>query len=601
MNPPEIFSPEEGLKALKASTYYSYYSEQGSLIFIIFRIEATETKPKWFCPYLYLPKEKKYEKGLSAERLFEVHCYTHRPLYNLQHKPTELHKPLLIVEGEKCVDAVQGKYGDKIWCVSNSGGGGGNLKNSDWTVLKKYKEIYFWPDNDKTGRESLQEFTSLHNADFLEINIENFAPKYDVYDWLQEHPEEDLLEFLRTNNTPHLNLNLKKNSKGQITNCISNLAEIFSKHPEWHQKLRFNKMSKECEVKTPNSILHTAGPIGDAALQDVRLWLARSYDFVQNPHRSDVYENLSCVARLNSYDPLEDMILRLKPWDKKDYFDPKEEWILTPDNEYSMQVIKYWMYDAIRRVFEPGCYQRGVLILESPKEKIGKSYFFKLLAMQDEFHCESHIEIGTDKGAHKLLGSWIIELAELNSVTKANNEETKQFLTQTTDSFRLPYARKVEKFKRRCVIAGTTNKSNYLIDPGEGTRFLPVEVININDKYLKQIVPQMWAQIFYLYKERIEVTLPDSIQEMREKKYDHDIWYDPIMDYLNSLSPNTLYTTLNDVAFNALHLPIEKRDKRVQNRIVECLRKAGWENDRRRVIPGQPPLRAWFRPQKDIK
>ncbi len=64
-----------------------------------------------------------------------------------------------------------------------------------------------------------------------------------------------------------------------------------------------------------------------------------------------------------------------------------------------------------------------------------------------------------------LQNNWIVEIAELSSLNKADNNTVKQIITQTSDEYRAAYARSTEKHKRHSVFFGTTNDMEYLKDP----------------------------------------------------------------------------------------------------------------------------------------
>ena len=80
--------------------------------------------------------------------------------------------------------------------------------------------------------------------------------------------------------------------------------------------------------------------------------------------------------------------------------------------------------------------------------------------------------IGNKDAVERLIGSWIIELGEMQATRKAENEASKSFLSRQTDKVCLPYARKSQFFPKQCVFCATTNNEEFLKDRTGGRRFL---------------------------------------------------------------------------------------------------------------------------------
>ena len=75
-----------------------------------------------------------------------------RPLYNLPELLAAPEKSVLIVEGEKCVQAAQ-KLSDRF-TVTTWSGGAGRWKETDWTPLKN-RTVVLLPDADEPGRDAM--------------------------------------------------------------------------------------------------------------------------------------------------------------------------------------------------------------------------------------------------------------------------------------------------------------------------------------------------------------------------------------------------------------------------------------------------------------
>src|SRR5579862_7844009 len=97
-------------------------------------------------------------------------------------------------------------------------------------------------------------------------------------------------------------------------------------------------------------------------------------------------------------------------------------------------------------------------------------------------------------------GVWIIEIAELDSMTRAEVSKVKGFISRTTDRFRPPYGKRLIESPRQCVFAGSVNHSTYLRDETGGRRFWPVACTRILIHDLARDRDQIWAEAVHRYR-----------------------------------------------------------------------------------------------------
>jgi hypothetical protein len=132
---------------------------------------------------------------------------------------------------------------------------------------------------------------------------------------------------------------------------------------------------------------------------------------------------------------------------------------------------------------------------------------------------------------------WSIELAELDSLTRATADRVKAFVSRATDRFRPPYGSRVIEQPRQSVFAGSVNHSAYLRDETGARRFWPVACMAIDLDALGRDRDQIWAETRqrYLSGEPWWLDTPElhaQAAEAQSQRYTGDPWQQAIEDYI---------------------------------------------------------------------
>lgn len=227
------------------------------------------------------------------------------------------------------------------------------------------------------------------------------------------------------------------------------------------------------------------------------------YSELQGRFRGVTMQNvqayLGILAARYAYNPVLGLIDRYR-WDGVDRL-PELHAILglKEDDTLSRTLLHKWLlqcltlqYNTPDRPFGAD----GVLVLTGP-QGIGKTSFFRRLAMLPFFFKEGAAIDFRDKDSYiRATACWICELGELESTLRRDVEKLKAFLTQTTDEYRLPYARADSHNVRRTSFCGTCNSEEFLIDTTGNRRFWSISVEKIDLEALRQFPSIMlWAQI----------------------------------------------------------------------------------------------------------
>ena len=235
---------------------------------------------------------------------------------------------------------------------------------------------------------------------------------------------------------------------------------------------------------------------------------------------------------------------------------------------------------AVARVMQPGCKADYMVVLEG-QQGSGKSTACAILGGVWFSDSLPDITAGKDAAVH-LNGKWIVEVAEMSALGKAEAAALKAFITRDTERYRPPYGRQEVVAPRQCIFIGTTNKTLYLRDETGGRRFWPVAVGKIDASALAQDRDQLFAEAFAAFQGGAR-WWPDAAFEReyiapeQEARFEQDPWEEPIKEWL---APRR-ECTLSEVAREAVFVQLEKIGTIQSRRIVAILQRLEWRPDRK--------------------
>lgn len=303
---------------------------------------------------------------------------------------------------------------------------------------------------------------------------------------------------------------------------------------------------------------------------------------------NDVGKAISAAADKVRINPVRDYLAGLK-WDGTsriqggldlDGRDRKPwlvEYVGAPDKPVMAAFGMRWLISAVARVFQPGCKVDSMLIFEGPQRARKSSLLRELGTFDNQSYFTDEIaEVGTKDSSQQLHGAWIVELAELDALSRADSSAIKAWLTRQVDRFRPAYAPLVQEFPRSNVFAGTVNPNGvgYLRDPTGGRRFWPVPVGKIDLERIIADKAQLWAEAVYLYRQGEQWWLTD--EEEREAgivqgaRFEADPWAAIIEKFTEDKA--SVYT--EDLA-TELGIPMERRNTVTEKRIAAHLKAMG--------------------------
>jgi putative DNA primase/helicase len=399
-----------------------------------------------------------------------------------------------------------------------------DTENEHGRAAKSYKAMEEFSREDKEVKKIIASENRADIAyDFAEVEDENFS---EDIDWMQELDVDGKSKYLSTAHNINLIFANDVRLKGLFKqNEFDGKRYIFGNLP-WRK------------VSTPE-------PIKDVDLSGVRNYIETIYGIAGTLKIDDV---LALEFEKNSFHPVLNYLHGLK-WDGVQRADEiLIKYFGAIDTLYTREAMRKMLVGSVARVYKPGCKFDLVLTLVSQLQGTGKSSFFKALGR--EWFSDTFMSVQGKEALEQIQGAWIIEMAELSGIRKADVEAVKHFISKQEDMFRRAYGRVTETYKRQCVFVATTNQSGFLKDSSGNRRFLPVDIhaVKLSDnpdlKSLledKNEIGQIWAEAVHLFKKGEPLYLSkeaDLEAETEQKKHSEtDEREGLVEDYLNRPLP----------------------------------------------------------------
>lgn len=370
------------------------------------------------------------------------------------------------------------------------------------------------------------------------------------------------LESLMNQSNNSWETQLEKQKNGTVKPTVKNHIIVWENHKlfkDW--SLKYNDFLRQVEINNE--------PINDVWRAKLRTLFEESTG-ISNKQKTDDF--IDVYSDKFKYNPVIDYLNSIK--DKKDpnirCKDVFLKWFeVQYENEKEKEIIERlsekWFVSAVKRIFEPGCFIEGMIVLVG-KTGVGKSTFIKRLAKG--YAVEASFDIDNDNKATEVLNRcWICNFDEFKSLEKKEPDTVKDFLTKTSGTTRLAYRHDPEDFPRHNVFISSTNYGYILKDyTGQQERRFWVFQCNVKDKrniydnFTDDVVDALWADALSIYMndKNYNVSISDFNDQETSifiklqrtfKSYMNDDAMDIVRELLNrkyNLNPNHEFNSLEE-------------------------------------------------------
>jgi putative DNA primase/helicase len=608
--------------------HWEYRDQAGQLLGVVCRFETSDggkdIQPLTWCEHPKRGRAWRYKAFPQP-----------RPLYGLPRLAGPAERAVIVVEGEKCADALHELLAGAMPVLSWPGGGNA-VQMADWAPLAG-RRVVLWPDADRKSRKGSDELlppdrqpgiVAMEKAAGIlaglecEVRLVDLVPLGDVADgwdvadaiaegWTRERVREYLTQHLRAPGALSAPVATRAAQapavaadpgpgavefdlvirRGEVVACTANVYTLLRRAPAWDGVIAFDEFAQRV-VKRRAPPYAAGAAVGEWESHDdsrTAMWLATTQGFT--PSSALVAETVEVMARENAFHPVR-LYLESLTWDGTPRI---SDWLTdllgAGGSEYVRLVSRFFLIGMVKRVMQPGCKFDYCLVLE------GQQGMFKSSALRvlgGEWFKDTDLDLQNKDAMTALQGAWLYEIAEMDSLTRAEASKQKSFLSRQVDEFRPVYGRREVRLPRQSCFAGTTNSWEWNKDPTGGRRFWPVEVTDVNLHGLIDQRDQLFAEALVAYRAN-EPCYPDRDQQRvlfdpeQLRRQQSEGYVDALHDWVFG---RTSDFSMAEAVSDGLRMDYSKLTRDVQTRVGNALKALGCLRVERR----NGMTRFWYRP-----
>ena len=342
---------------------------------------------------------------------------------------------------------------------------------------------------------------------------------------------------------------LEQTEKGKVSNAAANYKLVFQLDPLLKGAIRKNLLTERVDIVKPLGWYRDSPTLTDVDIKYLLLYFEENYGLTIEKKIQDA---VMVIANENRYHPVRDFLNALQ-WDGIERIRYCLHRFLGADaDDYTCEAMRLFLLGAISRAFRPGCKFEIMLCLVGG-QGAGKSSFFRLLAVQDDWFSDDLKKLDDENVYRKMQGHWLIEMSEMIATANAKSiEEIKSFLSRQKETYKVPYETHPADRKRQCVFCGTSNTLDFLpLDRTGNRRFVPVmvhpelaEVHILDDEpAARAYLIQVWAEAMEIYRSgnfklRFSPAMNEYLKVHQRDFMPEDTKAGQIIEYLEKCSDN---------------------------------------------------------------
>jgi predicted P-loop ATPase len=573
-----------------ATAVYDRYGRD----FIVTRFDTPSGKV--FQPYRWR-KGKWWCRGApSPRRLYNIDQLTERAL-----------APVLIVEGEKCVEALIPILETHI--VVTWANGGNSVKKNRWESLNG-RNVLIWPDADKAGLDAAAEIARQLKTIAKSVRVvqlpDDVPEGWDLADgitdgwdaprilaWIRDHVVDGAREAVvpaksidqpipKETAIPHIDaheessmirwgdLGLDLAEGGAPHPTLANASLILQFHPRFKGRVWYDDFTRKvCHNQRGNTVNWS-----DEDDEDLTVFIQQSLHLPKF-NLQLIRQSVRHAARCFHRNPLTDWLDSLV-WDGSSVLD---DWLVDclgiDKTEYTIAVSNKWPISMVARAYRPGCKADTMPVLEGVMGT-GKSSFLDILG--SPWYASLPDAFG-NKFMDNIRGRWLVEIPDMSGFSSRDHQHILAILTTRTDIDRIPYDKHSSEFPRSCIFAGTSETDDYLQDTLGSRRYWPLRCKDIDTDRLHGYRDRVFAEAVARFREGADYwTMPSGTKDEQQRRAPPDEWTEAILTAAEAefAAGNAVIASRLLTRF-PLEIPLGRQTPAEQRRAGKVLRRNGWE------------------------